>query len=121
MKKGLAVLDNAVSEMTQLLTIDDNRPEGFTIIPASIPNVEFDPFTEEAMIEAGFIPATSNRIPDGFFLLQQDYADYLHGLRVGNLEHPANDGRPWAGESSHVFDMPSLEEAIDAQEQPNTH
>ncbi len=116
MKKGLAVLENSVSEMTAFLTINDDRPDGFTIVPACIPNVEFDPFTTDAMEVAGFTPTPSNRIPDGFFLLEQPYVDYLHGLRVAQFQHPANvDGLPWAGESKFVFKMPTVEEAVDAQ------
>ncbi len=111
------VLDNSVSEMTAFLTINDNRPDGFTVTPAAIPGVEFNPFTHNAMIEAGITPNTAIKpIPNGFFLLQQDYVEYLAALRKAGFEHPANKtGLPWGGESTFVFEMPSLEDATDAQ------
>ncbi len=115
MRKGLMVLDNSVSEMTAFLTINDDRPDGFTIISAAVPNIEYNVFSKEAMEAAGFA-IEKGKVPDGFFLLSEEYTQYLAALKTAQQDHPGNvNGLPWNGESGHVMCMPSQEDAIAAQ------
>ena len=110
MRKALAVLENSVSEMTAFLTIDETRPFGFMIIPACVPNVEFNCFTSQAMTACGFEEEVTI-IPDGFVQIDEDYFAYLNKLQDEGKEHPANTlGLPWNGQSGYVAEMPSLEE-----------
>ncbi len=119
MRKALAVLDNSVSEMTAFLTANDGSPEGFMILPACVPGIEFDVFSHENM--EGFYDDDNTPIPDGFSLVSEDYFQYLHKLTEDGQEHPKNTlGLPWSGQSGFVADMPTLEECQALNELPQS-
>ncbi len=116
MRKALAVLDNSVSNMTAFLSENDDKAFGFTIIPAAVPNVEFDVFTVEAMEACGF-EEDDSLVPCGFVQIDEKYMQYLNKLQDEGKDHPLNvDKLPWNGQSGYVMHMPTLEECKHEQD-----